>query len=155
MKHVRVPEVGVVSARAKKVYELAMKPDLPERPESHDALSVAVDSLLESWEKLLDRLHALGVEAAKKGRVLAVEDLDLAGVIGDVRAAGTAIDSATRHGRWGYRGYSRSGRSDESSDFNIVGLQTIRGDLDDFLEQHLRAAKIMHDRREILRALAA
>ena len=155
MKQIRISKVEAVSVHARKVYELAMSPDFrDDRADLHDDLTRAVDSLIESWEKLLDHLHGLGIESARNGQVLAVEELDLGGVIGDVRAAGTALDSATRCSQWKYPGHSRSRRSREPSDFGIVGFQTIKKDFNDFLDQLARAAKIMHDHREILRELA-
>ena len=152
MKQVLVSEVHDVSVHAKKVYELAVSAEIREEPGLHDKLTLEVDALLASWEKLFDRLHHLSVEAARMGRVLAVEDLELRGVFGDIRAARTALDSATRSCQWKYPGYSRNRRSEEPSDSMIVGLQTLRKDFNEFLEQLARAAKIMHDHREVLRA---
>ena len=154
MKHVRVPEVHAVGVHARKVYGLAMSPDLQKRSDLHDDLTREVDSLLESWETLFERLHDLSMESARKGQSLAVEELDLGGVIGDLRAAATAIDSASRHCRWKYPGNSRPAPSKNSDDFKIVGLQTLKKDFNDFLRQLARAETIMHDHREILRELA-
>ena len=154
MKQIRVPEVQVVSVHAKQVYDLATSPGFRERTDRHDELTRAVDSMLSSCEELFGRLQRLSIESAHKGEVLAVEGLDLGGVVGDVRAARTAIDSASRHSRWKYPGYCRSLQQDDPGEFNLVGLHTLKKDFNDFVEQLARSEKIMHDHREILRELA-
>ena len=154
MKKIRVPEVHAVSARAKQVYGLAMSPDCREGEEKHDELTRAVDSLLLSCEALFGSVRRLGIEFADNGQALAVEGLDLGGVVGDMRAAKIAIDSASLHWGWKYPGFSRKPQQEERGEFSVVGLRTLRKDVNDFLDQLVRSEKIMHDHREILRELA-
>ena len=154
MRQVRMPEVDQVGVRAKAVYGLAMKCDSGNREQWDNALNVAVDSFLESWETLLVRLQKLSRESARQGETLSVEHLDLGAVLGDIKAAASALDSARRNLRWTYSGRVRDVQPADATDVHTVGFITLKRDFNEFLEQVVRSERIMHDHREILRALA-
>ena len=154
MRQVRLPEVDPVGVHAKEVYRLATTGDHEDRTQWDRALNASVASLLESWEALLARLQVLSRQSARKGETLAVERLDLGTVLGDIEAAAGALDSARRNQRWKYAGQVPGAQPDDTDDFHTVGFITLKRDFNEFLEQLVRSQRIMHDHREILRALA-
>ena len=135
MRQVRMPEVDQAGIAAKEVYNLATKCDRGERTQWDNALNVAVDSLLESWEALLARLQTLSRQSAQQGETLSVEHLDLGAVLGDIKAAAVALDSARRNLQWTYSGRVRNIQSDDISDVHTVGFITLKRDFNEFLKQ--------------------
>ena len=154
MKQVRLPEVDHVCVDAKEVRRLVTAGDREDRAQWDFALNTAVDSLLESWEALLAHLQTLSRQSARKGETLSVERLDLRGVLGDISAAAGALNSAWLNLQWTYAGQLPSAQPADANDFHTVGFITLKRDFNKFLEQLVRSERIMHDHREILRALA-
>jgi len=154
MRQVHLPEVDHVGVHAKEVYRLAMTCDRDDRTQWDRALNASVDLLLESWEALLARLQVLSRQSARKGETLAVERLDLGTVLGDIEAAVSALDSARRNLQWTYVGQVPGAKPADTDDFHTVGFITLKRDFNEFLKQLVRSERIMHDHREILRALA-
>ena len=135
MRQVRMPEVDQVGAHARDVYSLAMKCDIGDREQWDQALNVAVDSFVESWEGLLTRLQELGRESAQQGETLSVEHLGLGGALIDIKAAATALDSARRNLQWTYSRRVPDVRPADTSDIHAVGFITLKRDFAEFLEQ--------------------
>ena len=139
MRQVRMPEVDQVGVRAKDVYGLVMKCDSGDREQWDNALNAAVDSLLESWEALLTRLQKLSRESAQQGETLSVEHLDLGGVLGEIKAAASALDSARRYLLWTYSGRVPDVQPADITDVHTAGFLTLKRDFNKFLEQVVRS----------------